>query len=148
MALTGAVFGAVQFLEAKTIWRLERTTPYFERYESGEIGAARRTLAASLKAYQEQFSQIEQSGVLYTALAFGKPIVASDVGGFSDVGAAGGLRLVPPGDPLALREALAELIGDPDASAALAARAAELASSDYSWDSIAERTLAIYRELL
>src|SRR5207248_8378429 len=36
----------------------------------------------------------DQSGVLYTALAFGKPTVLSDVGGFGDVGAA---RMVPPG---------------------------------------------------
>ncbi len=92
--------------------------------------------------------QIEQSGVLYTALAFGKAIVASDVGGFSDVGAVGGARLVPPGDPAALGEALAELIADDDARGTLASRAAELAATDYSWDSIAERTLAIYRELL
>ena len=37
------------------------------------------------------YREIEQSGVLYTALAFGKPIVASDVGGFSrDPGPAAG----------------------------------------------------------
>ena len=42
--------------------------------------------------------QIEQSGVLYTALAFGKPIVASRVGGFIDVGEAGGAAMVPPAD--------------------------------------------------
>ena len=29
------------------------------------------------------YRQIEQSGVLYTALAFGKPIVASAIGGFT-----------------------------------------------------------------
>ena len=60
----------------------------------------------------------------------------------------GGARLVPPGDPAALGEALAELIADDEARAALASRAAELAATDYSWDSIAERTLAVYRELL
>ena len=32
------------------------------------------------------YREIEQSGVLYTALAFGKPIVASAVGGFTEVG--------------------------------------------------------------
>jgi glycosyltransferase involved in cell wall biosynthesis len=92
--------------------------------------------------------EIEQSGVLYTALAFGKPIVASDVGGFSDVAARGALTPVPPGDPERLRAALTGLLADPDARARLAARAAELAAGEYSWDAIGARTLAIYRDLL
>ena len=89
--------------------------------------------------------EIEQSGVLYTALAFGKPMVASAVGGFTDVGDAGGAALVPAGDPGALAAELRRLLGDEEARGALAASAAELARRDYSWDSIAERTLAIYR---
>ncbi len=92
--------------------------------------------------------EIEQSGVLYTALAFGKPIVASAVGGFVDVGEAGGASLVPAGDAAALGAELDRLIGDADARRALGESAAELARSAYSWDSIAERTLAIYRDLL
>ena len=91
--------------------------------------------------------EIEQSGVLYTALAFAKPIVASAVGGFVDVGEAGGAVLVPPGDPGALRAELERLLGDADARAALGAAAGELAATEYSWDAIAERTLAIYRDL-
>lgn len=93
------------------------------------------------------YREIEQSGVLYTALAFGKPIVASDVGGFGDVGRAGGARLVPPGDPGELRAALEELLGDRGRRERLASAAAELARSEYSWDAAAERTLAIYREI-
>ena len=42
------------------------------------------------------YRDAEQSGVLATALAFGKPIVASAVGGFPEVAPA--IRLVPPGD--------------------------------------------------
>ena len=92
--------------------------------------------------------QIEQSGVLYTALAFGKPIVASAVGGFVDVGEHGAAKLVPPGDTAALSAELRRLIEDAEARRALGEAAAELATSAYSWDSIAARTLAIYRELL
>ena len=44
------------------------------------------------------YREIEQSGVLYTGLAFRKPMVLSDVGGFSEVGDAA--RLVP--HPLSL----------------------------------------------
>jgi glycosyltransferase involved in cell wall biosynthesis len=91
--------------------------------------------------------EIEQSGVLYTALAFGKPIVASAVGGFVDLGEAGGAALVPPGDPGALAAELRRLLGDDDARRELAESAVELARRDYSWDAIAERTLAIYRQI-
>ena len=91
--------------------------------------------------------EIEQSGVLYTALAFGKPIVASDVGGFGDVGRAGGAALVPAGDAGELGAELRRLLDDGEARRALGEAAAELARREYSWDSIAERTLAIYREI-
>ena len=92
--------------------------------------------------------EIEQSGVLYTALAFGRPIVASAVGGFVDVGEAGGAALVPAGDPAALGAEIRRLLEDDGARRALSGAAIELARTDYSWDSIAERTLAIYRGLL
>ncbi len=90
----------------------------------------------------------EQSGVLYAALAFGKPIVMSDVGGFAEVAAHGAGRLVPPGDPEALREAIERLLADPDLRGRLAASARDAAAGPYSWDAVAEQTLALYRELL
>ncbi|HYC81296.1 MAG TPA: glycosyltransferase family 4 protein, partial [Solirubrobacterales bacterium] len=65
----------------------------------------------------------EHSGVLYTGLAFGKPLVLSAVGGFPEVAATGAARLVPPGDVEALAAALAELAGDEAARAELAAAA-------------------------
>jgi glycosyltransferase involved in cell wall biosynthesis len=95
------------------------------------------------------YRAIEQSGVLYTALAFGRPIVASDVGGFGEVAAeTGALRLVPPGDAPALAGALAELLADADARAELAGAAASAADGIYSWDAVAQRTLAVYRTLV
>ena len=46
------------------------------------------------------YRRIDQSGVLYTALAFGKAMVLSDVGGFSEIGRVhGAAELVPPEDP-------------------------------------------------
>ena len=35
------------------------------------------------------YRNIEQSGVLYTALAFGRPLVLSDVGGFPEIAGRG-----------------------------------------------------------
>jgi len=94
------------------------------------------------------YREIEQSGVLFTALAFGKPVLLSDVGGFAEVAAAGLARAVPVGDPAALRAALEQLLGDPGARAALSERARAASAGDYGWAHIAERTLALYRSLL
>jgi glycosyltransferase involved in cell wall biosynthesis len=93
------------------------------------------------------YRDAEQSGVLYTALAFGKPIVMSDVGGFAEVAARGAGLLVPPGDPGALREAIERLLADPGARELLAASARDAARGPYSWGAIADQTLALYREL-
>jgi glycosyltransferase involved in cell wall biosynthesis len=94
------------------------------------------------------YRRVDQSGVLYTALAFGKAMVLSDVGGFSEIGRDHrAAELVPPGDPLALREALARLVGDPAQRDALGARAEAAAAGAFSWDAIARETLALYREL-
>jgi glycosyltransferase involved in cell wall biosynthesis len=94
------------------------------------------------------YREIDQSGVLYTALAFGKPLLLTAVGGFPEIAAHGAARLVPPGDGGALAAALRELVGDPDALGRLGEAAAAAAAGPYSWDAIAERTLGLYRELL
>jgi glycosyltransferase involved in cell wall biosynthesis len=90
----------------------------------------------------------EHSGVLYTGLAFGKPMVLSAVGGFPEVAATGAARLVPPGDTAALADALSELAGDESARAELAAAATRAAAGPFSWDEAARRTLDLYRELI
>ncbi|HTZ86528.1 MAG TPA: glycosyltransferase family 4 protein [Solirubrobacteraceae bacterium] len=94
------------------------------------------------------YREIEQSGVLFTALAFGKPLLLSDVGGFGEIAAAGAAHVVPPGDPVALGDALAGLLDDPARLAALAGRSRELAVGEYGWQGIARRTLALYERLL
>jgi glycosyltransferase involved in cell wall biosynthesis len=90
----------------------------------------------------------EHSGVLYTGLAFGKPLVLSAIGGFPEVAETGAARLVPPGDTEALAATLAELVGDAAARAELAAAAVRAAAGPYSWDEAARRTMDLYRELI
>ena len=90
----------------------------------------------------------EHSGVLYTGLAFGKPMVLSAVGGFPEVADQGAARLVPPGDPGALADELDRLVADDAARAELGAAAARAAAGPYSWDEAARRTLALYEDLL
>jgi glycosyltransferase involved in cell wall biosynthesis len=86
--------------------------------------------------------------VLFTALAFGKPLLLSDVGGFAEVAAGGLARAVPAGDAAALRAALEQLLGDAGSRAALATRARAASGGEYGWEGIAQRTLTVYRSLL
>jgi glycosyltransferase involved in cell wall biosynthesis len=90
----------------------------------------------------------EQSGVLYTALAFEKPIVMTDVGGFGEVAARGAGRVVPPEDATALAVAINEILANADARERLSEGARAAASGPYSWDSVARLTLSLYRELI
>lgn len=94
------------------------------------------------------YRDAEHSGVLYTGLAFGKPMVLSAVGGFPEVAAGGAARLVAPGDANVLAQALAELIADSEARERLAAAARASAAGPYSWDAVAAQTLALYQELI
>jgi glycosyltransferase involved in cell wall biosynthesis len=112
--------------------------------EDAEIPAILRRADVVVLPYRDA----EHSGVLYTGLAFGKPLILSAVGGFPEVAAQGAARLVPPEDPAALAAELSELVGDPVARERLGAAALRAAADAYSWDAIAARTLALYRELL
>jgi glycosyltransferase involved in cell wall biosynthesis len=90
------------------------------------------------------YRDIEMSGVLFSALGLGRPLLLSDVGGFPEVRAA---AHVPAGDAPALAAELGRLLGDPAARDALAAAAARDAASTYAWDGIAARHLALYATL-
>jgi glycosyltransferase involved in cell wall biosynthesis len=94
------------------------------------------------------YRNIDQSGVLLSALAFGKPIVVSDIGGFSEVARDhAAARLVPPDDPSALAAAVNELLADDGARGELADAAARAAAGPYSWDRIGRQTLDLYESL-
>jgi glycosyltransferase involved in cell wall biosynthesis len=92
--------------------------------------------------------RLDWSGVLATALAFGKPTVVSDVGGFAEVAAADAARLVAPDDPAALRAAIEGLLNDQQAREGLAWGALTAAKGAYSWEAAADETLALYRDLV
>lgn len=94
------------------------------------------------------YLNIEQSGVLYAALAFGKPLVLSDVGGFPEIAAEGAARLHPAGDSAALGEVLSELLSSPAQLAALSDASLRLAAERYSWSGIGQQTVALYRKLI
>jgi glycosyltransferase involved in cell wall biosynthesis len=91
--------------------------------------------------------RFDQSGVLATALAFAKPVVLSDVGGFGEVAATGAGVLVQPGDVGSLSAALRRVLGDAGERSRLAEAARAAAAGPYSWDEAARRTLDVYRGL-
>ncbi|HVR05611.1 MAG TPA: glycosyltransferase family 4 protein, partial [Solirubrobacteraceae bacterium] len=95
------------------------------------------------------YLQADQSGVLFTALAFGKPLLLSDVGGFPELAAdTGAARVVPAGDAPALARALRELLGDRAALTEMCVKARAAAEGDYSWRAAAASHVELYRQLL
>jgi glycosyltransferase involved in cell wall biosynthesis len=121
---------------------------FVPRYvDEGELAAcfARADLVVLPYARTERF---DQSGVLGTALAFGKPIVLSDVGGLGEVAATGAAELVAPDDPSELHTKLAELLASTERRVDLAAAARAAADGPYSWKEAAVRTHALYKQLL
>ena len=92
------------------------------------------------------YREIEQSGVLYTALAFRTPLLLSAVGGFPEIAEHGAARLFAPGDAGALRTALAGLLADDPARLELA-RAAGVLAGLHSWERVAALTEDLYEQL-
>ncbi len=87
--------------------------------------------------------------VIPQALALGKPVVASAVGGIPEViqdGETG--RLVPPGDPDALAQAVLSVLENSESAKAMALRGRELALARFSFARQIAETEAVYRELL
>jgi glycosyltransferase involved in cell wall biosynthesis len=128
-------------LAAKAPGRVRFLTRFVE---DAEIPALMRRADVVALPYRD----VEHSGVLYAALAFGKPLVLSAVGGFPQVAEQGAARLVPPEDPATLAAVLSELVESESARAELGAAAARAAAGSYSWDEAARQTLALYAELL
>lgn len=94
------------------------------------------------------YLQADQSGVLFTALAFGKPLLLSDVGGFPEMADTGAAQIVPAGDPHALAGALRELLSSPGSLERMGSAARAAAQGRYSWDSVARAHLELYESLL
>lgn len=81
------------------------------------------------------------------AMAAGKPVVASSVGGLLDLVVDGETGvLVPPRDPAALRSALQRLLGDRDLRLRLGAAARERARS-FSWRHVVPQLLGLYERV-
>jgi len=96
-----------------------------------------------LPSYREGFPK-----VLMEAAACGRPIVTTDVPGCRGSVKNGNGLLVPPGDIVALAEALRLLVGDLTMQENMGKRSRELAEAEFSVDRIVAQTLQLYDELL
>lgn len=86
---------------------------------------------------------------LLEAMAAGKPVVASAVGGIDEVVIDGetGL-LVPPADPVALADAIRRILLDTALASSLAAAGKARVSQQFSAETMVERVTQIYGEIL
>jgi lipopolysaccharide/colanic/teichoic acid biosynthesis glycosyltransferase/glycosyltransferase involved in cell wall biosynthesis len=84
------------------------------------------------------------------AMTYGKPVISTDLGtGVAWVNQHGTTGLVvPPSDPLALRDALNRLLADPTTRDVMGAAGARRAKSVFSVDRMIELTLDLYRDAL
>jgi glycosyltransferase involved in cell wall biosynthesis len=79
------------------------------------------------------------------AMAHGRPVVASAVGGLLDLVVDGetGL-LVPPGDVVSLRAALERLLADPDLRRRMGEAARDRVRARFSWEAVTRSTIGLY----
>ena len=83
------------------------------------------------------------------AMACGTAVVASRVGGIPEVVVDGETGvLVPPGEPEPLAAAVRALAADPDLAARLGRAGRRRVEAAFSWERIAERTLAVYGDAM
>ncbi len=86
--------------------------------------------------------------VLLEAMATGTPVVCSAVGGMPEIvheGVTG--FIVPPGDTLALKAQLCQLIADPTLARSMGERGRAEVDRLFTWPSVAARCLEAYRDL-
>jgi len=83
------------------------------------------------------------------AMACGKPVIATNVGGPSEIiqDQVDGI-LVPPSSPEAIAQQIIRLIEDRKEARRLGERARETAVNRFSWRTVAEKYQQLYSELL
>ena len=94
------------------------------------------------------YRQASQSGVGSRVKPFSRPLVVTDTGGLPELVSDGSGLLVPPEDPGELAAALVKVLAERELAERLGAAGAATAAREGSWDVVAARTLAAYREHL
>jgi len=110
-----------------------------------EVPELFRSATAVVLPYRE----IDQSGVLMTAIAFGKPVLATRVGGVPEV-VQDGIHgyLVPPDDAQELALASDRLLSSRERRQNMERSMRSLREGKLAWANIASKTLDLYRDIL
>ncbi|MGI5138344.1 glycosyltransferase [Streptomyces sp. CA-106110] len=87
------------------------------------------------------------SNAVMEAMAAGRPLVATAVGGTPELLEGRGV-LVPPADAAAIAEGLDQVLGDPEAAADLGRKAREWAMANLTADVMVDRYITLYQQLL
>jgi glycosyltransferase involved in cell wall biosynthesis len=108
---------------------------------NSELAALMRETAVVICPY----THATQSGVVLTAYAFGKPIIATRTGGLAEYVRDGETGIVvPPNDPEALATAIARVLLDDTLRCGYTAGIERMAANELDWHSRALETLAFY----
>ncbi len=95
------------------------------------------------------YREIDASGVLMTAVAAGRPVIATSIGGFAETLNNGSdALLVPPNDAQGLAQALRRIIHDTALRDHLAAGIRKLRDATPSWIDIGRSTHALYAQVI
>jgi glycosyltransferase involved in cell wall biosynthesis len=94
------------------------------------------------------YRQASQSGVGSLALQYGRPVIASRLGGLPELVGEDRGRLVPSEDPQALAVATLEVLGEPGLAEGLGRAGAAMVEREIGWKAVAERTIEAYRRHL
>jgi glycosyltransferase involved in cell wall biosynthesis len=87
--------------------------------------------------------------VILEAMAFGKAVVATSIGGIPELIRDGETGfLVPPDDPEELSRVISRLLSDERLAKDVGSRALEAIAGTYNWDAIADKYLTVYRAVL
>lgn len=87
--------------------------------------------------------------VALEALAAGAPVIAADTGGLHEILAdTGAALLFEPGNDAQLADAIERVLTDSTLAQSLTTRARELVQGTYSWEAVATRTAAAYRDAI
>jgi glycosyltransferase involved in cell wall biosynthesis len=87
--------------------------------------------------------------VALEAMGTGTPVIVSDTGGLAEIVEHGvdGWK-VPPGDRDALVSTIGQILADEAGAYSIAARGKQKTESKYTWETVAENTLGVYRPMV
>ena len=103
-----------------------------------------RAAVVAVPSFREGFGV-----VCAEAMAHARPVVASAVGGLLDLVADGETGIhVPPGDVVALRDALQRLLSDPELRRRFGEAGRERVRERFSWAAVTDTTVAAYERAL